>query len=221
MRSSPSRPEPPPLDDAQRAAFVALYVAHLPAIVRYLRRRLGEDAADDAAAEVFLRAFRRPGAWGDDVRPALPWLYGIAANVIHEQRRAERRRLRAIERAAGRRPAPDAPPGPTAGLDPDVARALRRLSAADRETLLLVAWGELSYEETARALEVPVGTVASRLARVRRQLDDALPAGLRAPAAPTGRMPRDAGPADRVPRASARPTPRDPEAHLLTGDTHA
>jgi DNA-directed RNA polymerase specialized sigma24 family protein len=50
-------------------------------------------------------------------------------------------------------------------LSADLVRHLRRLPAVDRDTLLIVVWGELSYEEAARALEVPVGTVRSRIAR--------------------------------------------------------
>ena len=157
------------------AAFAKLYEAHLPAIVRYLRRRLGDSAADDAASEVFVRAFRARGANERTAELDLPWLYGIAANVIHEERRAERRRLRLIERMAAqsqRGGVGGSFPTPDATLDPRLARGLRRLSPQDRETLLLVAWGELSYEETARALGVPVGTVASRISRARRQLDE-------------------------------------------------
>lgn len=111
--------------------------------------------------------------------------------MILEQRRAERRRLRALERlAVEARGRVEAGPADT-GLDPRLARALRRLAASDRETLLLVAWGELSYEETAQALGIPAGTVASRIARARRQLDDARP-----------------------------PAPRAAEPRSLTGDAH-
>lgn len=155
------------------AAFAALYEAHLPAILLYLRRRLGDGAADDAASEVFIRAFRSRDATAGPVELDLPWLYGIAANVIHEERRAERRRLKLIERMTAQSPhGAVAGPRPEPVLDPRLARGLRRLSHRDRETLLLVAWGELSYDETARALGVPVGTVASRISRARRQLDD-------------------------------------------------
>lgn len=157
-------------------AFAAVYRRHLPAIVRYLRRRLGDDAADDAAAEVFVRAFRVFEGFEQRDEGELPWLYGFASNVVLEQRRAEGRRLRAMERLVRREP--PASERTTDGLDPALVRALRALSAADRETVLLVAWGELSYEETARALGVPVGTVASRISRVRRLLDrDRPPAG--------------------------------------------
>ena len=55
-----------------------------------------------------------------------------------------------------------------------LAGPLAALSARDRDVLLLVAWGELSYEETARVLRIPVGTVRSRLNRSRRKVRAAL-----------------------------------------------
>jgi RNA polymerase sigma factor (sigma-70 family) len=156
--------------EERRAAFDELYAQHLDAIVRYLRRRLGDQAAEDAAAEVFLRALRATPPLTDP-EEALPWLYVTASHVISERRRSERRRLRAMERAAGQlvAAAEDRPVRPD--IDPKLVRALRRLSTADREALLLIAWGELSYDEAAQVLKVPVGTVRSRIARARRQLD--------------------------------------------------
>jgi RNA polymerase sigma-70 factor (ECF subfamily) len=59
-------------------------------------------------------------------------------------------------------------------LSAQVAEALKRLPVADRDTLLLVVWGELSYEETARALGIPIGTVRSRVARARSRLSGGL-----------------------------------------------
>jgi RNA polymerase sigma-70 factor (ECF subfamily) len=165
----PGGPAPAPDD----TAFAEVYREHAGAIMRYVRRRLGDSAADDATAEVFSRALagRASGPAADKV---LPWLYGIAANVIGDQRRTEVRRLRALERLAAQTPEAAAPPPPSEA-DPSLARALRRLSSGDREALLLVAWGELSYEETAAALGVPVGTVRSRINRARRQLARRLP----------------------------------------------
>jgi RNA polymerase sigma-70 factor (ECF subfamily) len=64
-----------------------------------------------------------------------------------------------------------------------LAAALARLPAGHRDTLLLVAWGDLTYEQAAVALAVPVGTVRSRLSRargaLRRALGDTDPSGLR------------------------------------------
>lgn len=141
-----------------------MYEAHLPAIVRYLRRRLGDAAAEDAAADVFVRAM---GHQSQDL--TLPWLYGIAANVIAERRREERRRLRAMQRAAASAPIAGAE-HERLPVSPALVRTMSKLRAADRECLLLVAWGELSYAEVAAALGIPVGTVRSRVARARRQL---------------------------------------------------
>lgn len=173
MPNADAPTEPQARSRSEIAAFAEFYAAHLPTILLYLRRRLGESAADDATSEVFIRAFRARGGAESPVEPDLPWLYGIAANVIHEERRAERRRLQLIERMTKRQPR-DVASGPNAvpALDPRLSRGLRRLSPQDRETLLLVAWGELSYDETAQALRVPVGTVASRISRARRQLDE-------------------------------------------------
>lgn len=166
-----------------RKRFETLYAAHRSSIVRYLRRRLGDDAAEDAAAEVFLRAYRRIDTLESSVAEARPWLYGIAEYVVLERWRAETRRLRLLERvgerarsasAVGAADETDATSGSTAELAPDVVSALLNLSADDRSTLLLAVWGELSYDEVAAALDIPVGTVRSRIARARRQLQPVL-----------------------------------------------
>lgn len=150
------------------------YRAHLPAIVRYLRRRLGDVSAEDAASDVFLRALQAERA-GTTV--SLPWLFGVAANVISERRRSERRRLRAIERLSSETAVAGEDRPHRVDMDPDLIRGLRRLSHEDREALLLVAWGDLSYEQTAEALGIPVGTVRSRLHRARKQLGSTASAG--------------------------------------------
>jgi RNA polymerase sigma factor (sigma-70 family) len=154
---------------AEPSCFAAVYERHLAAVHDYLRRRVGEAPAEDLAAEVFVRAFRGRSRYGVQYDTALPWLLGIATNVIGDHRRAETRRLAALERVvtAADGSACDLP---HTGVDAAVAHALRRLRPADRDALLLVVWGELSYEEAARALEVPIGTIRSRVARARRRL---------------------------------------------------
>lgn len=149
--------------------FAELYRQHAPAIVRYLHRRLGDDVCEDAAAETFARAWQRREALRDPANGALPWLYGIAGNVVSERWRAERRRLKALERVAAHDNR-SAEPAHERALQPRTIAALRRLPTTDREALLLVVWGELSYEETARAMGVPVGTVRSRINRARNRL---------------------------------------------------
>lgn len=89
--------------------------------------------------------------------------------MLSEQRRRERRRLETLERLQRERPrvAVDAE---DIEVGADLIRGLRRLPESERDTLLLVSWGELSYAEAATALGVPIGTVRSRIARARRRL---------------------------------------------------
>ena len=90
-------------------------------------------------------------------------------------RREERRQLELYRRAAAAGPRDaTAPPAP---LDPDLFEGLTALARRDRDALLLHVWGELSYDETAAALGVPVGTVRSRINRARRKLTAHLSGG--------------------------------------------
>jgi RNA polymerase sigma factor (sigma-70 family) len=149
-------------------AFSALYERHLDAVARYVARRVGATAAEDLTAEVFVRAFRARIRYRPERETALPWLLGIAGHVVADNRRAERRRLAALERLAADAAA-QAPRGDNQ-LSAGLVRRLRALPTRDRDALLLVVWGELSYEEAAEALEIPVGTVRSRIARARGRL---------------------------------------------------
>ncbi|MFB6937703.1 sigma-70 family RNA polymerase sigma factor [Streptomyces sp. HUAS 31] len=160
----------------QPELFARLYDRHAPDIHRYAARRLGETAADDITADTFLTAFRIRARY-DRTRPsARPWLYGIAANLIGKQRRAEVRALRALART-GHDPVAaswvEDTDSRVAAQGP-LADALASLSAGDRHVLLLVAWADLTYQEVAEALDLPVGTVRSRLNRARRKVRTAL-----------------------------------------------
>lgn len=154
-------------------SFDRAFETEFPALHRYLHRRVGAAAANDLAAETFATAFRRWDRF-DQARPLRPWLYGIAANLVRHHWRDERRKLRAYART-----------GVDPVLDPDDeaidrvdAHALERTLAAgladlrpqDREILLLHAWAELSDQEIAEALSLPLGTVKSRLHRTRGRL---------------------------------------------------
>jgi RNA polymerase sigma factor (sigma-70 family) len=160
--------------------FAELFRRHAPAIQRYAARRLGPGAAEDIVAEVFLAAFRQRGRYLLSQPDARPWLYGIATNLIGERRRAEVRMYRAYARSGAD---PLAAEGHAQRVvevvsaeaeSPRLAAALASLKKRDRDALLLFTWGDLSYEEVARALDVPVGTVRSRLNRARRKLRAAL-----------------------------------------------
>ncbi|OIJ30709.1 MULTISPECIES: RNA polymerase sigma factor [unclassified Microbacterium] len=157
-------------------AFSAIFERHVRPVGGYIRRRVGEDAVDDVLSETFLVAFRRRASFDLDVASALPWLLGIATRMIKRHRAAEVRQWRAFEATSGTEgPAEHPYAASDARLDADAAlRALAPriagLPARDRDVLLLHAWGDLTYEQIAVALGIPVGTVRSRLNRVRRRL---------------------------------------------------
>ncbi|MFF0184938.1 RNA polymerase sigma factor [Streptomyces sp. NPDC005244] len=156
--------------------FARLYDRYAPDIHRYAARRLGDHAADDVTADTFLTAFRVRARYDASRASARPWLYGIAAHLIGKQRRKEVRGLRALART-GHDPVGAGWVEDTGDLVADrapLADALAALSAADRHVLLLVAWADLTYQEVAEALGIPVGTVRSRLNRARRKVRAAL-----------------------------------------------
>jgi RNA polymerase sigma factor (sigma-70 family) len=149
-------------------AFAELYHRHGCRVLRYVARRVGAIDGEDIAAEVFVRAFGARSSCRGEHGSALPWLLGVANHVIADHRRVESRRLKTLERLVEVTPRGIA--HGDAGLAPELVRAVRRLPGADRDALLLVVWGELSYEEAATALDVPIGTVRSRIARARKRL---------------------------------------------------
>ena len=161
------------------ARFGLIFDRHYDAIHRYLARRVGWDLAEDLTANVFLAAFQSRTRFRPSGQDAGPWLYGIATNILRRHARTEVRRLRAY----GRVPRPGA-----VQIDGDalasrldaqqastvIGDALAQLPEAERTVLLLIAWADLSYEEVAVALDVPIGTVRSRLHRLRGRLRELL-----------------------------------------------
>ncbi len=150
------------------ARFGVLYERHLRRVAQYLSRRVGHECAEDLAAEVFVRAFRARARFRADHESALPWLLGIASHLVADHRRAERQRLTAVQQVMAA--TPPATEDEVALLASTVVERLRELPAGDRDALLLVVWGELSYQEAASALGIPVGTIRSRIARARERL---------------------------------------------------
>jgi RNA polymerase sigma factor (sigma-70 family) len=164
---------------AEPGCFAALFDRHARHIHRYLARRVGRQAADDLVAETFLVAFGKRDGYDPRFRDARPWLYGIATNLVGRHRREEVRQFR-LRQAAG--PAPvqhDWAERSVADLTAQsvraqLAEALAGLARPDRDVLLLIGWEQLSYDEVARALGIPVGTVRSRLHRARTKIREAL-----------------------------------------------
>lgn len=159
-------------------AFAALYDKYARMIFRYAARRAGESAAEDVMAETFLVAFERRDSFDHAWEDARPWLFGIATNLLRKHHRTEAKLLKVLAKGSGRDAYADSTERIADQLDAEVAisslaGALRKLSAADRECILLYAWAELSYEGIAQATKVPIGTVRSRLNRTRRILKEA------------------------------------------------
>lgn len=148
-------------------AFGAVFDRHFDAVHGYARRRVGDALGEEIAAETFTRAFDHRSRYDLRHADARPWLLGIAGNLLRRHWRTERRRLAAQARAhAGEAAA--VPNSPTELAE--VTAALDRLSKDERDVLLLYALADLTYDEIAVALDTPVGTVRSRLARARRRL---------------------------------------------------
>jgi RNA polymerase sigma-70 factor (ECF subfamily) len=162
--------------------FSLIYERYHTDIFRYIARRLGSDVAGDVASDVFTAAFRRRHTYKLEVPMCRPWLYGIASNLVRDALRRQKRKQRAYLHAATIEAASDVSMADAearanaAQMVPEISDALRRLNQGDREVLLLYSLGEMSYEEVATALGIPIGTVRSRLARARRKMQELLPA---------------------------------------------
>jgi RNA polymerase sigma-70 factor, ECF subfamily len=162
---------------SEATAFGRLFDRHAQAVYTFCARRTADLAlAEDLTSVTFLEAWRhrhRAPLTQDD--NALPWLLGVANNVVRNARRGQRRYRTALK-------ALPAPPHVRAAEEQAVARlvtettlrgaldAISTLSAGEQDVVMLVLWSELSYEEAATALGIPIGTVQSRLSRARSKL---------------------------------------------------
>jgi RNA polymerase sigma factor (sigma-70 family) len=172
-------------------AFEWIFDRHFAAVHTYLHRRVGRDLADELTAQTFALAFERRGSCRA-AESALPWLYGIATNVLRRRRRVEGRQLRAYARSGVDRWARFEDDAAARVVDSAAARlaaALACMRPRERDVLLLYALADLSYEEIAVALDVPVGTVRTWLHRGRKRAQRVL-------AADTSRLPVVASGAD-------------------------
>lgn len=167
-------PDRPPLDDP--AQFADLFDRYARDLYRYLARRVG-DRADDLVSETFLIALRRRHTYDPQRSAVRAWLYGIATNLVLQHRDEEIRLLRLTARMAGttRLVVADHDDAAAARVDAgsvthSLAAALAVMPAGDRDVLLLTAWAHLTPTEAAAALDIPAGTVRSRLHRVRAAL---------------------------------------------------
>jgi RNA polymerase sigma factor (sigma-70 family) len=160
--------------------FGVVFDRHFGTIHRYLERRVGRDGADELAGEVFRIAFEQRRRFRPLQESALPWLYGLATNLLLKRWRGDARSARALARLQAASLNGD---GELEAVEDRLSAAAARtrllealaaLSPGDRDVVVLVAWEELTYEEAAAALDIPLGTVRSRLNRARRSLRELL-----------------------------------------------
>ncbi|MFI5617774.1 RNA polymerase sigma factor [Streptomyces sp. NPDC051567] len=157
-------------------AFRELFRDHAPLVHRHAVRVTGDRAiAEDIVSLTFLEAWRLRDRLLDHEAGPRPWLMGIAVNVLRNASRAARRHQAALGRLPARDTVPDFADelvGRMADADQLAAaqRALKKLRRTEREVFTLCVWSGLGYAEAAAALDVPVGTVRSRLSRARTRL---------------------------------------------------
>jgi RNA polymerase sigma-70 factor (ECF subfamily) len=148
-------------------AFEQLFESTFDDVYAYVARRVGPDVGRDLAAETFTRAFAARRKYDSARGEPRAWLFGVAHNLLRRHYRDEERRLRALARV-------DVVRAGAGTEEPRLASALAGLPIEERDVLLLYAWADLSYDQIAESLALPVGTVRSRLHRARGRLREAL-----------------------------------------------
>ena len=161
---------------ADEMRFRRLYDGNLDPLRRYCFRRLPVDEVDDAVAEVFLVAWRRMNDVPDGDEARL-WLFGIARNVVRNQRRSERRQRRLASRVRRSEHGVVDDPGVEVVRRADYQETLDCLSTLrerDQEILRLAAWEELKPAEIGRVVGIDAHAASARLSRARDRLAGAL-----------------------------------------------
>lgn len=159
--------------------FERVYRDSYAAVLAYALRRISRTEAEDVTAETFAIAWRRRTSLPN---PPIPWLIGVARLVLANNARSGRRQRALVRRLGATRPMAVWNPE-VADADPALRCALERLSDAEREALLLVAWEGLTPSEVATALGCTAAAARLRLQRARRHVVKALAARERTPAA--------------------------------------
>ncbi len=165
------------LSDAER--FTGIVERHAEALHRYFSKRSPHSVLDDLVSETFLTAFRSRQNYDFSYPDARPWLFGIATNTLRHHRRSEGRRIARMGRWHVEDSEQDRTDEIESGLmaTAEVSKiqsALDQIDERYRDVLMLVAGPGFSYEEVARSLGIPVGTVRSRMSRGRSRLRELL-----------------------------------------------
>lgn len=161
------------MSTAEPASFESMYAQYVRLVLAYCRRRTSPAEAHDATAEVFAVAWRKR-----DEMPAgtetLPWLYGVAANVLRNQARSNRR-ARNLTGKLGSQPQSHQP-SPEAQVvqraeHAEVQKAVDSLKPHYREVIKLVEWEGLPRETVADMMSVSRAAIDQRLHRAYKQLE--------------------------------------------------
>ena len=164
----------------ENAAFATLFDRHVGAVVNYCAHRVGSyAAAEDLAAQVFLELWKSRERLTVSPPSALPLLFGISRNICSHYRTARGREHRAYARAPVELDRPDFADDAAHRLDAAgtllaVQAALEALSHDHRVVVEYCLIAGASTADVALALDIPEGTVKSRLSRARSQLREAL-----------------------------------------------
>ena len=159
-----------------RGAFSELVCQHYPGVIRVVQRMCGDvQLAEDAAQEAFIRAWVNLPTY-NPLSPLRNWLYRIAVNSALDMMRKKTTDPVDDEEMLM---IADQSPGPEATLIQNerialLQKAVQSLPDAARSVLVLKEYGELSYQEIAGVLDIPIGTVMSRLNYARNRLRELL-----------------------------------------------
>jgi RNA polymerase sigma factor (sigma-70 family) len=174
--------------DNPRERFAGLYDRYYRNVLRYALQHSEPGSAEDVTSETFLIAWRR---WPDIPEPPLPWLLGVARNLLRKQAEAVRRRRLVAERIAAVSNAADLTSWDAAEHVVERAAALDALASLpgrDVETLSLVTWHGLDVQAAATVVGCSPRAFTVRLHRARRRLSAALRAADQAERLPARRL---------------------------------
>lgn len=165
-----------------RQEFEKLALEQVDALYRAARRLTrAPTRAEDLVQETYVRAIRSWETFDLKDHGIKPWLLRILHNLHYSRAERDRRQPVTVEQehldaASGAEPSAVPPPGPLDydGLDQNLVRALDLLPSEYQSVMLLWAVEDLSYKEIAEVLEIPIGTVMSRLHRARQRLSEQL-----------------------------------------------
>ncbi|MDB4986077.1 MAG: polymerase sigma-54 factor RpoN [Myxococcaceae bacterium] len=149
------------------SALGRIYDSYAAMLLRFARRLGAGDEAEDIVQNVFLRVVRLAPAFDVTASSARPWLFAITVRVVQERRRSLRRLASAMSALAMQKHAPTLTAPPMAS---DLERCLHKLTLAKRSVILLAEVEGFSCDEIAAMLDIPVGTVWTRLHHARREL---------------------------------------------------